>query len=249
MYGAYIVDDESLMIESVIGTVSWAENGFEVIGSSTNPLLAVDEIISLKPDLVISDLKMPQMDGLTLMKTLRDAGENCEFVMLSAFGEFEASRDFFKMDGFDYLLKPLDPQDAESVLEKLWRKIAKKNNVTPVTSPISTKTTNFDSLVKHISENYGKKVNLKSLSREFNISANYICTLFAKHYNSTLTTFITGIRMREAARMLKETDSPLKEVAILCGYPDYFYFSRTFKAHFGVPPLEYRQAAIAAVSQ
>ena len=186
---------------------------------------------------------MPQMDGVTLMKTLRDAGANCEFVMLSAFGEFDASRDFFLLDGFDYMLKPLDPQDAENVLEKLWHKIAQKNNVTPTTHLVSTQTKNFDALVAYISENYDKKYTLKSLSRQFNISANYICTLFAKHYSSTLTTFMTDIRMREASRMLEETEASLKEIAILCGYPDYFYFSRIFKAHFGVPPTEYRQQA------
>ena len=243
MYGVYLVDDEKLMIDSVISAISWPENGFEVIGFNTDPVLAAVEIISLKPDLVISDLKMPRLDGISLMKTLKDARMDCEFIMLSAFGEFEASRDFFLLGGVDYLLKPLDPQEAALVLEKLSRKFAEKKHLSPSTTPVKTHTKAFDELVSYITENYEEKYTLDSLSRQFNISPNYICNLFSKHYDSTLTIFLTSIRMREASKMLRETDAPLKEIAARCGYPDYYYFSRIFKSYFGISPTEYRETA------
>lgn len=87
-----------------------------------------------------------------------------------------------------------------------------------------------------------KKHTLKSLSREFNISQTYICNLFANHYSSTLTIFITNLRMREAGKLIIKTDSPLKEISVHCGYPDYYYFCRVFKTHFGKAPSEYREA-------
>ena len=241
MYEVYLVDDEKLMIESVISAVAWPENGFEVIGYNTDPALAAAEIISLKPDLVICDLKMPRLDGIDLIKMLKDAGMGCEFIMLSAFGEFEASRDFFLMGGVDYLLKPFDPQEAALVLERLSRKLAEKNNLSPSTAPVKTLTKAFDDLVAYIYNNYEKKHTLDSLSRQFNISPNYICNLFSKHYDSTLTIFLTSIRMKMAAGMLKETEAPLKEIAAICGYPDYFYFSKTFKSYYGIPPTEYKR--------
>ena len=243
MYGVYLVDDEKLMIDSVITAISWPEYGFEVIGANDDPVMAAAEIISLKPDLVICDLKMPRLDGIGLIKTLKDASMNCEFIMLSAFGEFEASRDFFLMGGADYLLKPLDPQEAALVLEKLSRKLAEKNHLSPRTTPVATQTKAFDELVEYISGHFDEKHTLDSLSKQFNISPNYICNLFSKHYDSTLTIFLTSIRMREASKLLKETDTPLKDIAVRCGYQDYFYFSRMFKSYFGIPPTEYRESA------
>jgi YesN/AraC family two-component response regulator len=245
MYGVYLVDDERAIIDGVIHTLSWLDNGFEVVGFNTNPLLAMEEIKDLKPDLVICDLKMPEMDGIALIKELRDGGVSCEFIILSAFAEFEASRSLLKLGGFDYMMKPLDEAEAEAVLEKLSRKLATKNNLSPSTARVSTQAHAFDELVEHISENYDKKHTLASLGKQFNISASYICGLFAKHYNSTLTIFLTDIRMQEAARMLRETDAPLKEIAILCSYANYFHFCRLFKTHFGLSPTEYRQTGAA----
>ena len=242
MYGVYLVDDERLMIDSIISAISWPENGFEVIGTNTDPILAAAEIISLKPDLVICDLKMPRLDGIGLIKTLKEAAMDCEFIMLSAFGEFEASRNFFLLGGIDYLLKPLDPQEATIIFERLSRKLAEKNNLYPSTTPVKTQTQAFNELVAYLTENYEKKHTLDSLSKRFNISPNYICNLFSKHYDSTLTMFLTTIRMGEAARRLKETDEPLKSIAASCGYQDYFYFSRIFKMYFGIPPTEYRES-------
>lgn len=241
MHKVYLVDDEPLMLESIAGTVSWPENGFEVVGTATNPELAIREICELKPDLVFCDLKMPGMDGIAVMKLLREKNIDCEFIMLSAFGEFEVSRNFFLMDGFDYLLKPLEAQEAELVLERVSRRLAEKSHLTPSTAFVTTQTDAFDDLIAYVSTNYCKKHTLASLSKRFNISPSYICSLFSKHYSSTLTIFLTNLRMQAAAKALQRSDAALKEIAIDCGYSDYFYFCRVFKAYHGSSPTEYRQ--------
>ncbi len=241
MYGVYIVDDERLMVTSITGAVSWAENGFEVIGSNTNPQTAIAEITALRPHLVFCDLRMPGMDGIALIKKLREDGVDCEFIMLSAFGEFEASRSFFLMEGFDYLLKPLTRQDAEIALERLSRKISAKENLKPSTAFKQTNTKAFDEMVAYITKNFNKKYSLEKLGAQFNISPNYICALFSKHYQSSLTVFLTNLRMKEAARLIAETDMTFKQIAVECGYADYFYFCKVFKGYYNASPTEYRQ--------
>lgn len=241
MYKVYIIDDEPLMIDSIIKSVSWPENGFEIVGHSTIPETAMAEICSIMPELVFCDLKLPGIDGVALIKLLRERGVESEFVMLSAFGEFEASRNFFLMGGFDYLLKPLESKEAEIVLERVSRKLAEKHQLSPSTAFVPTYTESFDNLVSYVSKNFNKKHTLISLSKRFNISQSYICSLFSKHYESTLTIFLTNLRMAAAAQMLTESNVPLKEIAIDCGYSDYFYFCRVFKSRHGVAPTEYRQ--------
>ncbi len=241
LYGVYIIDDEKLMVENIISSISWAENGFEVIGHNIHPQKAVLEILALKPHLVFCDLKMPDMDGIELIKKIRDAELDCEFIMLSAFGEFEASRSFYRLNGFDYLLKPLKQQEAELVLERLSREISAKEHMTPSTVFKQSNTKAFDELIAYITENISKKYTLEKLSKQFGISQSHICRLFSKYYQSTLTIFLTNLRMKEAGRLIAQTDMAFKEIALDCGYPDYFYFYRVFKGYWGISPTDYRQ--------
>ncbi len=241
MYGVYIVDDEWLIVENLINYIPWNENGFEVIGSSVNPVKAISEILEKKPQLIFCDLKMPSLDGITLLKKVRHEGLDCEFVMLSAFGEFEASRSFYRLDGFDYLLKPLNGQEAEILLERLSRKISLKTPQKPVSTLGHTNVPAFDEIIEYITKNCDKKHTLEKLSTKFNISQSHICGLFSKYYGSSFTVFLTNIRMKEAARLIIETETAFKEIAIQCGYSDYFYFYRVFKGYFGISPTEYQQ--------
>ncbi len=241
MYGVYIVDDEYMIVENLINYIPWSENGFEVIGSNTNPVIAFSEIIEKKPQLIFCDLKMPGMDGISLMQKIRAEGLTCEFVMLSAFGEFEASRNFYRLDGFDYLLKPLNGQEAEILLERLSRKISAKALPKPIEAGL-TNVPAFDEMIAYITKHCGKKYTLEKLATQFSISPSHICGLFSKHYDSSLTVFLTNIRMKEAARLIVGTELAFKEIAIECGYSDYFYFFRVFKGYWGISPTEYRSA-------
>lgn len=240
MYGIYIVDDEILIVNDLINKTPWLENGFKVIGSNTNAITAINEIIAMKPDVVFSDLRMPACNGIELIRRVQDNGINTEFVILSAYEDFQASREFFLMGGIDYILKPLDQEKAAVTLEKVSRKLAKKYNQTPTIQFVSSHSKGFDDVVQYIMKNFNKRHTLKDLSERFNISAAYICELFAKHYESSLIIFLNDIRMNEARRLILETDTPLKEIAIFCGYQKYHYFCRVFKTHFGKSPSQLR---------
>ena len=241
MYGIYIVDDEKIIVDGLINTIPWLEYGFQVIGSNTDPEAAIFEITAMKPDVVFSDLKMPGCDGIELIGRVKENGINTEFVILSAFAEFDASRDFFLMGGIDYILKPLNYGKAGLVLEKVSRKLADKNNQTPSIQFAPSQSVNFDDLVAYVTVNFNKKHSLNDLSERFNMAATYICDLFAKHYDSTLKLFITNLRMKEAMRLILETDTPLKEISAYCGYPNYQHFCKVFKAHYNKIPSDYRE--------
>ncbi|MCL2060737.1 MAG: response regulator [Oscillospiraceae bacterium] len=289
MYSIYIVDDEYLVIKDLVSRIPWLENGFEVVGHSTNAFTALAEITDIKPDAIICDLKMPTIDGIELIRRLKAGGASSEFVMLSAYGDFNASRDFFLMNGFDYLLKPLEQDNASLVLERLNRKIAKNRadqadqrdgsadpadqrgdsadqpdqrdgsvdpadqrggSVEPSNSRINKTAPSirtpppsdkFDALVAYVTKNFNKKHTLGDLNHKFNMHPTYICDLFAKHYQSTLTMFVTSLRMKEAARLILESDIPLKELSSLCGYMDYYHFCKVFKSYYGMPPSMYRE--------
>ena len=243
VYGVYLVDDELIAANGFVDSVLWVENGFEVIWNSSNAQTAIAEIIEKKPDVVICDMMFPVWDGIELFKRLKMSGATAEFILLSVHAEFKASREFFLLDGFDYILKPFDSSRAVAVLERLISKLAAKNNEMPSIRLIPSQSESFDKLVSYVMLNYTKKLRLTDLSKRFGISTTYICSLFVKHYDSTFSQFISNLRMTESKRLISGTGTSLKEVSVLCGYPSYHHFCRVFKAHFGTPPSKYREEA------
>ena len=237
MWKVFLVDDEEIILNQIEQTVPWMDNGFEVIGMDTNPDKALSRVLELKPDVIISDLRMPQLDGHTFMRTVREAGLDAEFVMLSAYGTFEDARTFFQQEGFDYLLKPLQIQEVQLVLEKLAKKLAKKKPF-EVVADLGINPA-FSELIEYVSNHFAEKFTLNQLAKQFGLSAGYICNLFAKNYNTTLTCFVTKVRMEHAAELMKDKNCSLKTVAVECGYKDYFYFNKVFKGYYGVAPSQY----------
>ncbi|MEM1485608.1 helix-turn-helix domain-containing protein [Oscillospiraceae bacterium PP1C4] len=245
MYSVYIVDDEPLSIQETIQSIPWMDNGMQVIGSHTNPQTAIWEIMDKKPDVVICDLKMPVLDGNQLMLDLKQKGLKSVFIMLSAHDTFQDSRTFFRHSGFDYLLKPIDPEETQLVLERLTKKLSEI-----VTSPVFSENANsgsqhaFKSLEAYIRANYQHKITLEILGKKFGLSPGYICNLFAARYNRTLTSLLTELRMKDAAAQLLHTDKMMKQISISCGYGNYIYFCRVFKDYYGVTPTEYRECNV-----
>lgn len=240
MFRVYLVDDDPIILEDVSVKPVWQECGFEIAGKSTSSRAALKEIQAIKPDLVMCDLKMPGLDGIDLMTQIKNAGIDCEFLMLSAHASFQDSRDFFKQDGFDYLLKPVDEMELQIALERLARLLFHKNKPGIEDAAEASESAEvIDSIMSYIRRNFSKKLTLSHLGQTFHFNPNYICNLFAKQYGQTFTTILTSFRMNEAARLIKSTSKPLKEIAAECGYTNYFYFCRVFKEFFGCAPSEY----------
>ncbi len=106
-YGAYIVDNEWMNIIEDRRMIPLRENGFRVVGCSTDPEEAIEKIAALNPELVISELHLNKMSGITLMRTVRESGVVCDFVLFSATATKDLMQRFYQDGGCDYWIKPL----------------------------------------------------------------------------------------------------------------------------------------------
>jgi YesN/AraC family two-component response regulator len=225
MYRAYFVDDEPHVLEGLVSNPLFMESGYQVAGFSTDPLTAEKEIKKLSPDVVFTDLKMPKLTGVELMERLCQKDARCEFVIISAYGEFEASRNFFTLGGFDYLTKPVADEDLQALLYKLSGKLAVKKSETFTLN--NTPSPELNKVIAYLSENLTDKHTLESISEKFEINSTYICDLFSSDMGTTFRAFQMRLRMETAARMLKEdSQKNVKEIAAACGY-DYLIFHGT----------------------
>lgn len=232
------MDDEKHALERLTGNSLLHDCGYQTVGFSTDPVKAFDEIRKLNPDVVFADLKMPDLTGVELMEQLRDKGAECEFVIISAFGEYDALRRFFKNKGFDYLLKPISDDDLHVLLEKLSGRLAGKKSAPPMSDV--TPSPELNGMITYLKENLAAKHTLDSLSEKFEINYTYICDLFSNYLGTTFRSYLTKLRMELAARLLKDTSKSVKEIAGLCGY-DYLYFVQVFKKYHACSPTSFRE--------
>ncbi|MBR5420879.1 MAG: response regulator [Lachnospiraceae bacterium] len=239
MYRVFLVDDDEFILEELIDMIPWAENGFEVAGSSTDPREALERIPELAPDAVFCDLKMPGMDGNELIRMLKARGVNSEYVMISAYDSYENVRSFFQQSGYDYILKPVNNEDIQIVLEGLNKKLSEGRESHG--EELLTENPDFNKLVLYVKEHYAEKITLGQLAGSFGFSRNYICVLFQKYFNKSLNRYLTDLRMAHAKELLLDHSILIKEVAWRCGYADYYHFFKVFKEHYGVSPKELRE--------
>lgn len=120
MYRVVIVDDEPWVLKGIRNTFKWEELGFQVIAETTDPLFAFEIIREQKPDVVMTDIRMPEISGIDLMRMSRKQGVCSEFIIISGVADFHYAQESMRLGCFDYLLKPLQFEEADALLERLF---------------------------------------------------------------------------------------------------------------------------------
>ncbi len=242
MYSLFLACEQASIPIPVNNTAQWESLGFSLVGQAATSTVALGEILRLQPDLVLCDASILPLNGQLFMEHLIAQHSLALFMMMDINPTFAQARVFFRHGGFDYLPLPVERAEFEQIL----RQAATALSVVPThaqdslsrPSPDSL-SPSFQALVAHLNENFTKKHTLDALGKQFSLSPNYICNLFAKHYDTTLTRYITALRMEQAKEQITQSNRPFKEIAIDCGYHDYYYFCRIFKEYFGVSPSQY----------
>lgn len=238
MYKVIIIDDEPWTIIDIEQTFALNDMGFEIIDSFRTPTKALAAIASKKPDLVITDIRMPGMTGLELMQKIRSQHINCEFIIVSGYSDFAYAQEAISYGVSGYCLKPLNPQETTLCLKRVKDILDKRSK------PISSSNyidNNFENLRNYIATHFSESLTLKSLAANFDMNPNYCCSLFTKYLGQTFSQYLTELRINEAKSLLKTTTYPLESIATLVGYNDYFYFSKVFKKHCSYSPKEFRK--------
>ncbi len=123
-----IVDDEEIEREGMAQLISWEEFGVELAGTARNGAEGLEQIESLRPDIVLTDIKMPVMDGIELIRRGREAFPDVEWIVLSGYGEYEFTSRAMEQGVRYYLLKPCDEEQIGEVLSKVKEGMEEKRS-------------------------------------------------------------------------------------------------------------------------
>ncbi|MFF2449208.1 response regulator [Neobacillus sp. NPDC058068] len=116
MYKVAIVDDDRIIRKGLSSVIPWEEHGFQLVGDAADGEKGLELIEKEQPQIVVSDIKMPFMDGLEMARISRDKMPLIKFIFLTGYEDFQYAHEAIKIRAFDYLLKPVD---SESLLQKI----------------------------------------------------------------------------------------------------------------------------------
>ena len=132
-YSVLLVDDEEDVIRVIMKKIDWERMGFTVVGYAHNGVEALEMVEECVPDVVLTDIKMPYMDGLAMSRKLKERYQNIKIIIFSGFDEFEYAKEAIQIEVEEYILKPIDAGNLKEVFdrirEKIDREMDEKRNV------------------------------------------------------------------------------------------------------------------------
>lgn len=128
LYSVLLVDDEEDVIQVIMKKMDWEAIGFRVAGYASNGIEALEMAEELQVDVVMSDIKMPYMDGLTLCRELKHLYNNIKVIIFSGFDEFEYAREAIKIEAEEYILKPVNSVELAEVFERIKTNLDKERD-------------------------------------------------------------------------------------------------------------------------
>lgn len=127
-YSVMLVDDEEDVIQIIMKKIDFQKLGFHVVGYAQNGVEALEMAESLEIDVVMTDIKMPYMDGLTMAKRLKEDYPNTKVIICSGFDEFEYAKEAIEIEAEKYILKPIDTKELTEVFERIKQDLDKERH-------------------------------------------------------------------------------------------------------------------------
>ncbi|WP_166239696.1 response regulator [Paenibacillus turpanensis] len=122
-YKVILVDDEPIILRSLKAAIPWQELNLSICGEARNGEQALQLVLEEAPHIVISDIRMPVIDGISLMKEVMARHPKLVFIFISGYGEFEYAREALRQGAFDYMLKPIDHEELTDMIERAVAKL------------------------------------------------------------------------------------------------------------------------------
>ena len=148
MYSVFAVDDEPIVLEGIRSKIDWEGSVFSFAGEATDGEIALSMIQELKPDILVTDIKMPFMDGLQLAETIKKIQPWIKIIILSGHDEFDYAKKAISIGIEDYLLKPFTPDELVASLNKVAAQIDKERKQLSDISRLREELKSSETLIK-----------------------------------------------------------------------------------------------------
>lgn len=241
-----VAEDEDLIRNNLVKRIESVDEALKVVGAAQDGKEALELVRQEQPDLIVTDIRMPVMDGLELIQTLHMYYPRIRKVIASGYADFAYAKQALQYNVSDYLLKPVSKDELQSVLLRIITLIESEkaqfeDHLRGLNPQSAQNPEDIVQLVREfMRENFTKELSLEQIARHFNFTASYLSKIFIKHSAEPPSRYLMTLRINEAKYLLTHHRSlTIKEVGERVGYVDQFYFSRIFKQMTGFTPKDF----------
>lgn len=244
MYKVFLVEDETIIRKGLKQLIEGVIGGYQVVGEADNGKTALEALKTVRPDLLITDIRMNEMNGLEMIKRLRAHYPDLYVLILSGYADFEYAKQAIKHGISDYLLKPVDRVELMQALDSFKRRAKSREEPAPAgeEDEEARRGRGIIRRVKElIAERLDQEISLQSMAEQVHLNHQYLSVLFKNETGQNFSDYVTQCRMNKAKAHLRETNLKIYEVAALSGYVSAKHFMAVFKEVVGMTPTQYRE--------
>lgn len=255
MYKVAIIDDEPIIVEGLSRSISWDKWNCEVVGTAESGEEGMELINRLRPNIIFSDISMPNMDGLTMIAGLKSEHPNMEITILTGFRDFDYAQKAIRLGVTRFLLKPSKMDELEEAVETMVANL-KSNSIADDAEESRDPLEDSEELLVEsaagsfivnnallfMEENYMKKLKLADVAEQVFVSQWHLSKLLNRYKETSFSDILNNIRIEKAKEMLMNPTLRIGDIAESVGFMDMAHFSRVFKKQVGMSANEYRNS-------
>ena len=249
-----VVDDEPRTRQGIKQTLeAWAAGRFDVaVETADNGVDALERLKRERVHLLITDVRMPEVSGLDLIRSLEANARRPVAVVISGYAEFEYVQQALRLGAMNYLLKPLDKAELIQVTEEALKRAEEEEQRGKLEKLVDPKLLSADPTDEGMSEpvrealayveaHLHEPLTLAEIAGLIHLNASYFSVLFKEQTGLPFSEFVSRLRIQRAKELLVHSRLPIGEIGERVGYRTDKYFIKVFKALEGVSPSRYRQ--------
>lgn len=243
MWKVMAADDEAYMREALEKLIFWEKMGCELHSVNRNGKELIEKMETEHPDIIITDIKMPLMDGMEVCGYAYETCPEAQIIILSAYADFEYAKTAIHYDVCEYVLKTSVLEELPGAVEKAIRNLEKgrKDVLLPDKNEERKETDSlYKQMLHFIEENYRNRITLDDMAEKLHANRSYLSRLYKERKGINLFDDILRMRIEKAKEYMENTDWKIYEISEAVGFDDTGYFSRVFKKYSGMSPKEYK---------
>lgn len=241
VYRVYLVDDEAVIVEGLKKVVDWEQYGCVVCGSATDGKTGLAEIRKLRPDILFTDICMPEMDGLAMVAAVKSEMPNLQIVVLTGYHDFSYAQQAVRLGVTRLLTKPSRMDEIQEALQAMLKNLERIDLETACDDQEQgTGSFIVHRAVNYMDQFYAEKLTLQEVAEHCYVSQWHLSKLLNRHAGKSFYDLLNAIRIREAKRYLRDPKLRVSDISEMVGYTDPGHFCRTFKKIEGISANEYR---------
>lgn len=269
MFKIVIIDDEEWIRVLIKSLIPFKHYPLKFAGEAPDGVSGLELLKRTRPEIILTDIRMPVLSGLDLIAKIRDLLPESEVIIISGFDDFEYARKAIQLGVLEFLLKPVEGNELEKSIKKAVNNIENRikekhcnNNLTRQVQRLSAdyiileeddykqvENIKIRKALKYIDMNFCRQINLDEISDTVLLNRSYFSLLFKNELGIGFQDYLTNLRFKKAEELLAKEELNINDISLLTGFTDPNYFSRAFKKRYHKTPIEFRKTKFRLLSR